>query len=164
MQGAPTPEQKSAVKRKEPSAKLGRVQGRRWKRAKARFQLSTEELAMAKAAGFPPVRMDEAATGQRRSGSEKLPPTATPEQIALIKRVIRERYAIQTKRQKERASMTKLTVMVPTDLKAHVGIECARAGLMLDEEIQALLMARFPRQASPANGLLGEREGGSDEA
>ena len=138
------------VKQKEPSKELRPVHDKRWKRAKARFQLSPEELAMAQATNFTPIRMDHLATGSRRSGKEKLPQTATPDEIELIKRVIRERYAMHLKRNRERSGMAKLTVLMPPGVKAHVTVECARAGLMLDEVVQALLEARFPRKAAAA--------------
>jgi len=46
--------------------------------------------------------------------------------------------------------MAKLTVLMPPGVKAHVTVECAREGLMLDEVVQALLEARFPRKAAAA--------------
>lgn len=103
---------------------------------------------MAHAAGFTPIRMDQTATGNRRSGNEKLPCTATADQIETIKRVIRERYAIHLKRNQERTGMAKLTVLIPPEVKAHVTVECGRAGLMLDEVIQTFLETRFPRNAA----------------
>ena len=150
VQGAPTPEQKRVVKQQEPSKELRPVHDKRWQRAKARFQLSSEEVAMAQATNFTPIRMDHLATGSRRSGKEKLPQTATPDEIELIKRVIRERYAMHLKRNRERSAMAKLTVLMPPGVKAHVTVECAREGLMLDEVVQALLEARFPRKAAAA--------------
>ena len=143
MQGADTPEQKKVVKQQEPSNKMRPARNKRWSRAKARFHLSSEELAMAQAAHFTPIRMDEMATGRKRCGNEELPLTATADQIETIKRLIPERYAIQLKRKQRRLGMDKLTVTIPTELKMHVTAKCARAGLILDEEIQALLETRF---------------------
>lgn len=150
VQGAATPEQKKVVKQQEPSDELRPFHNKRWNLAKARFQLSSEELAMAQAANFTPIRMDHLATGSRRSGKEKLPRTATADQIETVKRVIRERYAIRGKRNQQRGGMAKLTVLIRPEMKAHVTVECARAGLMLDEVVQALLAARFPRKAATA--------------
>jgi len=150
VQGAATPEQKRVVKQKEPSDELRPSLNKRWNLAKARFQLSSEELAMAQATNFTPIRMDHLATGSRRSGKEKLPRTATADQIEMIKRVIRERYAIRGKRNQQRGGMAKLTVLITPEVKAHVTVECAREGLMLDEVVQALLEARFPRNAAAA--------------
>ena len=152
VQGALTPEQnKRVVKRQEPSKELRPVHDKRWQRAKARFQLSSEEVAMAQATNFTPIRMDHLATGSRRSGKEKLPQTATPDEIELIKRVIRGRDAMHLKRNRERSGMAKLSVPdAPPGCRRSVTVECARAGLMLDEVVQALLEARFPRKAAAA--------------
>ena len=113
VQGAATPEQKRTAKQKEPSKELRPIHGKRWKNAKRTYQLSSEELSMAHATNFTPIRMDQLVTGKRRSGKEKLPETATPEDIELVKRVIRERYAIYRKRDQERSGMAKLTALIP---------------------------------------------------
>ena len=66
-----------------------------WRRAAARFHLTPEEVAMAKAAGFTPTLMDEVATGRRikRRVHDKLPTRAMPGQIKRVKQEIRKRYA-----------------------------------------------------------------------
>ena len=69
-----------------------------WNRARARFRLNEELLAMARATGFTPQLMDEVATGRaiKRGPKDPLPLHATKEQIKKVKRVIRERYAAMT--------------------------------------------------------------------
>ena len=157
VQGAATPEQKRTATQKEPSKELRSIHDKRWKKAKRRFELTSEELSMAHAAGFTPTRMDQTVTGKRRSGKEKMPETATPEEIELIKRVIRERYAIYRKREQERSGMAKLTVLVSPAVKVHVTVECGKAGLMLDEVIQTFLETQFPMNAAtPENRRTGD--------
>ena len=121
---------------------------------------------MAKATEFTPALMEEVATGRRvkRGMYDKLPSRrATPGQIRRVKHEIRVRYAarygdapppvvepaeLQRKNKEERLrarGQAKLTVTLPIELRAHVTVECARAGLTLDEGVQAALEARFPR-------------------
>src|SRR5512135_3048236 len=82
--------QKKANRSMRPSRETG------WKRAVASFQLTEEELVMAKAAGFSPIEMDEVAScrrGKRKTCYDKLPKKATKSQIAKVKEVLRRRYA-----------------------------------------------------------------------
>jgi hypothetical protein len=156
-------------KQKKPNNTMRPSRKTVWSRAMSRFHLSPEELAKARAAGFTPTLMDEVATGgkTKRSIHDKLPLHATAGQVGRIKREIRERYETlfgdapppatatsQVKRSKEARlearGKSKLVVTIPTALRAHVTVECARAGLKLDEGVQAALEARFPRgNASP---------------
>lgn len=154
-------------KQKKPSKKMRPSRTKVWGRAVARFHLSPEELAMAKAADFTPALMDEVATGRKikRGIHDKLPLHAKPGQVKRIKQEIRERYAARlcgapppaaepTPLQKARAEQlaaqgrAKLTVTISAALRAHVMVECARAGLKLDEGVQAALEARFPTGTS----------------
>jgi len=77
------------------NAKPGPLNQKEWNRARARFHLSEEYLAKAKATGLTPTLMDQIATGRatRRRPGDPLPLHATEGQIRKIKRVIRERYA-----------------------------------------------------------------------
>ncbi|MGB2612067.1 MAG: hypothetical protein WBC80_24095 [Isosphaeraceae bacterium] len=54
-----------------------------WNRARARFHLNDDQLAMAQATSFTPTPMDEVATERRikRSPYDKLPLHATADQI-----------------------------------------------------------------------------------
>jgi hypothetical protein len=121
-----------------------------WNRARARFHLNGDQLAMAQATGFTPTLMDEVATGRRikRSPHDKLPLHATPGQTKKIKRLIRERHAAQVESNKGRPDVAKLTLTLPAELKARMESQCAGEGLTLADEIQALLEARFPRDAA----------------
>jgi hypothetical protein len=152
-------------KQKKPSTKMRPSRTKVWGRALARFRLSLEELAMAKAAEFTPTLMDEVARGRKikRSVHDKLPLHATVSQAKRIKREIRARYdtlvgatapppaagpspARKAKEAKLAAQgKAKLCVTIPAVLRVHVAVECARAGLKLDEGVQAALEARFPR-------------------
>jgi hypothetical protein len=85
-------------KKKTPSKTMRPSRESVWRRATGRFQLTPEEQAMAKTAGFTPTLMDEVATGRRikRSVHDKLPKHAMPGQIERVKREIRERHAAKT--------------------------------------------------------------------
>ena len=162
-------------KQKQPSKTMCPSRKKAWTRAMSRFHLSPEELAKARAAGFTPTLMDEVATARKvkRGIHDKLPLHATAGQVGRIKREIRERYETlfgeapppatatsQVKRSKEARlearGKSKLVVTIPTALRAHVAVECARAGLNLEEGVQAALDARFPKSPGPdmESGIL----------
>ena len=153
--------QKKPSKKMRPSAKkvLGRLI--------SRFQLSTEDVVKAKAAGLTAAILDEVATGRKikRRANDKLPSRpASPSQIKRVKAKIGEGYAAflasasppppaasePSRSQKAREAqlaergMAKLTVTLPAVLRSHVMVECARAGLKLDEAVQTALEAQFP--------------------
>jgi hypothetical protein len=157
-------------KQKKRSTKMRPSRKTVWSRAMGRFHLSPEELAMAKAAGFTPTDMDEVATGRKikRSIHDKLPRHATAGQVQRIKQEIRKRYEVlfgdapppaeattrfrQAKENRLAArGMMKLCVTIPTALRARVAVECAGAGLKLDEGVQAALEAWLPRPLEAAS-------------
>src|SRR5512135_1859713 len=148
-------------KQKKPSKKMRQSRKKVWNRAMARFRLSPEELAMARATKFTPMLMEEVATGRKvkRGAYDKLPSRpATAGQVKRVKDEIRRRYeallrgeapapAEETtppqKKSKEAElaanGKTKLVVTIGTEVWAHVTVECARAGRTLDEGVQAAL-------------------------
>jgi len=161
-------------KQKKPSKHIQPSQTA-WKRATARFRLTPEELAMAKDLVFTPLLMDEVAMGRKikRRNPNKLPLRATSAQVKQIKHEIREYYAalfgevplppVEPSRVKKSEKetwfagcVTKLTVTIPTELLQHVALRCVRAGLNLEEGVQAALEARFPKSPGPdmESGIL----------
>ena len=155
------------MKQKKPSKHIKPSQTA-WKRAAARFRLTPEELAMAKDLVFTPLRMDEVAMGRKikRRNPNKLPLRATTAQVKQIKHEIREYYAAlfgevplppvepsRVKKSEEEAwfagCVTKLTVTIPTELLQHVALQCVRAGLNLEEGVQAALEAGFRKAPVP---------------
>ena len=104
---APSLEEKRAAKQKARAAylaehrtavKLRPSTEKEWNRARQRFHLSEELLAMARATAFTPKLMDEAATGGKvkRGANDPLPLHATDGQRRKIHRLIRQRYAAMT--------------------------------------------------------------------
>ena len=133
-------------KQQQPTKRLLPSSKSVWNRARARFHLNDDQLAMAQATQFTPTLMDEVATGRRikRSPYDKLPLHATPGQIKKIKRLIRERYAALVESNKRRLQVTKLTLTVPAVLRARIDSQSAREGRTLAEEIRTFLEARVP--------------------
>src|SRR5512133_260890 len=83
-------------KQKKPSKKMRPSPKKNWGRAVSRYQLSPEELAMAKAVDFTPAMMDELVRGKKikRGPHDKLPSRpATPSQVKMVKAEIRKLYA-----------------------------------------------------------------------